>query len=551
MRSFRDASINIKVLIPPAILTLALGIVSIMAVYGLNEQHATLDAVNDIALEKLALIDEFTVLSERVQSDVLHISVLHFMGLPEREIQPLHARLEQGLNDLNVIYGQILYKWPLDETERTILERMEGPLHAFRGQALQAARVVSDNPSFGVLLVRSSTVSFGEFRDTLAEFQTYQENKIDRAKTESNRQATTLGAAIIGVALLVTLGGVFSTVLIGARLISRPIRSMTDSMRLLADGDLSITVRELERGDEIGAMARTLEVFRDNAIEKAQAEAKLKEYSEQLEDMVEERTHELQEAQEQLVRREKLAALGQLAGGVGHELRNPLGAIKNAAYFLDMALPEPEPDVRETLDILNKEVETSEKIISSLLDYARAKPPTRRKVDVNHVIQEALARITVPQNVEIVIKLDAALPTILADPDQLAQVFGNLTLNAIQALTLPSAVGTPNDGQLTIQTLAGSVGPSLISSPGWVSVSFSDTGVGIPAENLDKLFEPLFTTKAKGIGLGLAIVKTLVEGHEGKIEVESQVSQGSTFRVTLPGTRPVALPDPAEGEKTT
>jgi len=281
---------------------------------------------------------------------------------------------------------------------------------------------------------------------------------------------------------------------------------------------------------------RELHATIEMALYKHKMETKLK-------DMVEERTQELQSAQEQLIRQEKLAALGQLAGGVAHELRNPLGAIKNAAYYLNMVLEQPDPDIKQALEIVDKEVETSERIISSLLDLARTRPPLQRKLDLNHVVRKALSRAAVPQNIDIVTQLDETLPPIPADPRQLAQVFDNIILNAIQAMTLPGAVGTL--GQLTIQTL-GSVGPSLLSSLGWVRVSFSDTGIGIPAENLDKLFEPLFTTKAKGIGLGLALAKSMVEGHGGKIEVKSplsktslgdrtdEIKKGSTFSITLP-----------------
>jgi signal transduction histidine kinase len=247
-------------------------------------------------------------------------------------------------------------------------------------------------------------------------------------------------------------------------------------------------------------------------------EEELRKHRKHLEKLVKERTKELQDTQEHLVRSEKLAVLGQLAGGVGHELRNPLGAIKNAAYFLNMALEEPETEVKESLDILTKEVATSERIISSLIGFARPKSPTLRKVNVNEVVQEALSRNAVPENVEVVTQLNESLPTITADPEQLGQVFGNIMLNAIQAM--------PEGGQLLVK--------SEVPSSGWVAASFTDTGAGIPKENLGKLFEPLFTTKAKGIGLGLALTKTLVEGHGGTIEVESEEGKGSTFTVRLP-----------------
>jgi len=227
---------------------------------------------------------------------------------------------------------------------------------------------------------------------------------------------------------------------------------------------------------------------------------------------------ELREMQERLVRSEKLAVLGQLAGGVGHELRNPLGAIKNAAYFLNMALKRPEPEVKETLEILDKEVATSERIVSSLLDFARPKPPTRRKMDINEVVQEVLSGAKVPDNVKVVRQLDESLPEIMADPDQLGVVFSNIIRNGIQAM--------PEGGQLAVK--------SEIFRPGWVAVSITDTGVGIPPKEKHKVFEPLFTTKAKGIGLGLAVTSTLVVGHGGTIEVQSKLGKGSTFTVRLP-----------------
>ena len=227
---------------------------------------------------------------------------------------------------------------------------------------------------------------------------------------------------------------------------------------------------------------------------------------------------ERKEMQKKLARSERLAVLGQLAGGVGHELRNPLGAIKNATYFLNMALEQPELEVKETLGILEREVAASERIISSLLGFARPRPPTRRKVNINEVVREVLSFAAVPENVKVVRKLDESLPAIMVDPDQLGQVFANIIRNGIQAM--------PEGGQLTVR--------SEVFRPGWVAISFADTGVGIPSEELPKIFEPLFTTKAKGIGLGLAVTSTLVEGHGGTVEVQSKVGKGSTFTVRLP-----------------
>jgi PAS domain S-box-containing protein len=226
----------------------------------------------------------------------------------------------------------------------------------------------------------------------------------------------------------------------------------------------------------------------------------------------------LQQAQQQVIRQEKLAILGQLAGGVAHELRNPLGSIRNTAYFLNMALKKPEPEVKEILKVLEEEVLTSERIISSLLDFARPKAPAKHKVNIINIIQDAMSRVAVPENIEVVSHLDRSLPAILADSDQLVQVFVNIILNAIQAM--------PDGGRLIVKAES--------SSSEEVSVSFTDTGGGIPQENLKSIFEPLFTTKAKGIGLGLAVSKLLVAEHGGTIEVKSRAGKGSKFKVRLP-----------------
>ena len=257
--------------------------------------------------------------------------------------------------------------------------------------------------------------------------------------------------------------------------------------------------------------------FVTDLTERKQAQDALRVYSEQLEKMVAERTHALEEAQAQLVRREKLAVLGQLSGSIAHELRSPLGAIKNAAYLMNMLLDDPSFEMQEILDLLNREIKTSEQIINNLLDFARTRAPTKQAVEINQIVKHALAGIVVPESVMVRHEL-ADLPPVAADPGQLEQVFSNLIRNAIQAM--------PGGGQLVIKT--------GVLEPEWVTTTITDTGVGIAPEHMARLFEPLFTTKAKGIGLGLALVKMLIEAHGGKIGVESQAGEGTTFAIQLP-----------------
>ncbi len=231
---------------------------------------------------------------------------------------------------------------------------------------------------------------------------------------------------------------------------------------------------------------------------------------------------ELKDAQEKLVRSEKLAAIGQLAGGVGHELRNPLGAIKNAVYYIrgkvaNSELAQKEPRVMEFLDIVDGEINSSTKIISDLLTFSRVGKPAVSPARIEKVIDDAISHTTIPGNIELTKEVAAGLPEIQIDTDQMRQVLINMITNAVQAM--------PEGGKLAI------VARQKDSS---IEVEIVDTGCGIPEEAMGKLFEPLYTTKAKGIGLGLAVCKSIIERHDGHIEVESNMGKGTSFTIRLP-----------------
>ena len=243
---------------------------------------------------------------------------------------------------------------------------------------------------------------------------------------------------------------------------------------------------------------------------------------------------QLSEAQEELVRKEKLAILGQLSGSVGHELRNPLAVMSNAVYFLKMAHADGDETTREYLDMIKHEIDTSLWIISDLLDFARTKNPQAKMVTARQLLDESLVTCVIPENVRLHTDLEDTLPLLWIDPLQMGQVFQNLITNAIQAM--------PEGGALRISARRAQ-GPekipisdprSSILDPGFVEISVADTGEGISPENMKNLFQPLFTTKAKGIGLGLVVCKSLVEVNGGRISVESAPGQGTVFTVTLP-----------------
>jgi PAS domain S-box-containing protein len=251
--------------------------------------------------------------------------------------------------------------------------------------------------------------------------------------------------------------------------------------------------------------------------ERRRAEAALKEYSERLEEMVEERTEQLRLAQDELVRAEKLAVVGQLAGGVGHELRNPLGVISNAIYYLQATLAGADESTTEYLDIVASQVKKAGRIVSDLLDFSQARQPDREQRSVSSLVADALESQPPPSSVQSVTDIPEGLASVLVDPQQTAQVLDNLLTNAYQAM--------PEGGTLTISAEGGR---------DHVRLSVADTGTGISEENMKRLFEPLFTTKARGIGLGLAVSKRLVEANGGNIAVESTEGGGAVFTVSLP-----------------
>jgi PAS domain S-box-containing protein len=269
--------------------------------------------------------------------------------------------------------------------------------------------------------------------------------------------------------------------------------------------------------DREGQVVSVITVSRD-ITERKQAEEEIRKLNATLEQRVEERTRELRNAQEQLVRQEKLAVLGQLAGSVGHELRNPLGVIANSVYFLRMAQPDASEKVREYLDLIEKHVHISDMIIADLLDFTRVKSVDREPIAIDQLIQQTLERFPPPDFVEVKLDLPDNLSQAYADPQHIIQVLGNFTLNACQAMS-------KQGGTLAI---------SAHAQDGMIGISVRDTGTGISPENMKKLFEPLFTTKPKGIGLGLAVSKKLIEANSGRIEVQSEAGKGSTFTVYLP-----------------
>jgi len=299
-------------------------------------------------------------------------------------------------------------------------------------------------------------------------------------------------AAILIAALLATLV---------SRYLTGPIQALLQASRQAAHGDL--TGRLTERGPrELATLSQafnaTLQTLRAN----------------------------------QLAQAERLASLEQLAAGVAHEINNPLATILLYADILRPECGQKEQNLA-ALEMINSEARRCQRIADALLDFSRQKPIVPQPTDLNALLQnvvEVEQRHEKYTGVQIVTELDPALPLIQADPALLRQVLINLLNNAVEAM--------PHGGRLTLRTRQ--------QPADQVTVEVADTGVGIPPENLNRLFRPFFTTKppGQGTGLGLAIAASIVRQHHGQISVQSQVGQGTTFTFRLPMQLPEEIVAP-------
>ncbi|WP_437876458.1 sensor histidine kinase [Sorangium sp. So ce513] len=307
-----------------------------------------------------------------------------------------------------------------------------------------------------------------------------------RASAEIQRAGVALMASAL-VVLVVLLGGLLRTM-------ARGFSALTRCARRIAGGDLGHAVPDLGR-HEFGRMGAALRHMAES----------------------------LRQAQESRLRVERLAAIGQLAASVGHELRNPLGAVRNAAFYLNKRLAGTElgaePRVAQLLALMEKELLSCARIISDLLDFARERRLCRSACPLGPLVDDAISVVQAPAHVRLVNEVPPGLPVPSLDKDQFRQVLVNLIQNAAEAIPAGRE---------------GRVGVTARACDGEIVISVTDDGAGIDREHLAKIFEPLFSTKLKGTGLGLAITAGIVRLHGGTIAVESEPGAGTTFTIRLP-----------------
>tara|TARA_R110002096_G_scaffold42144_35_gene113872 strand:- start:3698 stop:6031 length:2334 start_codon:yes stop_codon:yes gene_type:complete len=285
----------------------------------------------------------------------------------------------------------------------------------------------------------------------------------------------------------------------------------SDKRYIRKDGSavwIRITVSLMRRPD--GEPEYFIAVMRDIDARK-QAELKL-----------EESLRSLREAQDELVRNERLATLGQLAGGVAHELRTPLTVLRNAVYYLEKTAAPGDPIMREVLDEMQRAIGSSDHIIGEMLDFVREPACEVSLFPIGETIDRALDLVPVPESIRLEGPEGEGEAEVHGNPEQITRILTNLIQNAVQAM--------PDGGALEI---------CVSRESEKVSVEVRDTGGGIPEENLEKVFDPLFTTKTKGIGLGLAVSRRYAELNQGGLSVQSTPGTGATFRLVLNSNSPL------------
>lgn len=283
-------------------------------------------------------------------------------------------------------------------------------------------------------------------------------------------------------------------VVIVSKIITRPIQRMLEGIRQVKRGRFDQPVK-VKSNDEMGELAATFnrmtEMIKSN-----------------------------REMETALAQQGKMASLGVLSSGVAHEINNPLGVILGYASYLEGKIPEDDPNYSYIHEI-KRESKRCKKIVQNLLSYARTPRPVLEYIDLTVLLSEILdfaANHTDMHQVEIRRAFAGHLPLVRADGDQIRQVAINLILNAGAAM--------PKGGPLTVSTRQ--------IDEKFVEMEFSDSGVGIPEEQIEQIFEPFYTTKTRGTGLGLAITRQIIDFHHGRIKVHSHPGQGTTFIVTLP-----------------
>lgn len=346
----------------------------------------------------------------------------------------------------------------------------------------------------------------------------YIERSVNVAYQASDEMRKKTIQAMIAVGVFVMLlGYVLSMVL------TEPISALREAAVRLSQGDFDYEPDLIIPNNEIGDLAHAFlemsQSLRSKTSEILAAKEELERLNKTLENRVEARTRELRSAQEELIKKERLAAMGQMASVVSHEIRNPLAVMNNSIYFIKTKLGQNiDPKIAKHISIIESEIRQANGIIDEILSFARTRELRPKVTNLNQYLDELVSTYPFPSHIEVEKTFYKGELVVNIDQDEMNQVIRNLIKNAIEVM--------PEKGKIIIRTDK--------TKDGMARIDVEDTGPGIPQDVVEKLFTPFFTTKARGTGLGLAVVKKVIERHRGKVEISTEVGKGSCFKLYIP-----------------
>ena len=456
-----------------------------------QELQPLVDRTASGSLQKLE-----AALEIEINVDEAFAAIQSYIALPEFELRKIVSDSAADFEKFEVVYRS----FPLSTTELKWIDIID---EDFQAAVLLGNSVMRRSDEIRVLVEQLEANL--EKIDYVVDEEVHPIIHAESVKALDNAAASFSLASLMAI-ILASSGfavGIGALILVRRQIIN-PIKRLNDAALSLRDGDLSARISTISN-DEFGNLATSFN---------------------QMADSLQQGQKELNSAQEELVRTEKLAILGQFTGGMAHDLRNPLGAIKNAHYMIQKRLTadgatDANPKLKVYLDIIDQQVDRSNKYITDMMTFADVVDPVLAETRLDEVVRETLETMSKNDNITLMPRLDPDLHPVLADGEQLQRVFLNLANNAQDAM--------PDGGQLAI---------TAKNVNNHVEIKFTDTGEGISDEIIGNIFDPLFTTKTKGTGLGLAVCQEIILRHGGTISVRrnEEPSGGTTFEVTLPAT---------------
>lgn len=435
--------------------------------------------------------------------------------------------LSRLLNEYKENNEDIVYIFVLDSANRVILHTFPSGVpkglvpanRVERDRSYHAERIGGDGKQIIDIAVGIFEGSAGTIRIGFSEERV----RGAIARYTSVSLAVTAGVLLLGLALSYFYSGV----------ITRSLQQLVEAAKAVGRGDLDKMVPS-PKDDEVGSLGK---VFNEMIAKLKESRDDLLKANEDLETKVRERTKELEKTHMELLQSEKLAAVGQMTACLAHEIGNPMNIVLNYISIIKRRMRSPKTlaidgeKLQEYMKHIEDEAKRCQRVMHNLLGFVRTEEMKISPAqDVNSLLKECTELIrhqAAMQQVALVNEMEPSLPKIPLDRSQMQQVFINIMLNSLEAM--------PRGGRLTVSSRIASDFSG--NTPPWIEIEFSDTGCGIPEENLPRILDPFFTTKGseKGTGLGLSIVKGIVKKHHGIIDVRSEVGEGTTVLLRLPG----------------